>query len=62
MFRLLAAQGKGIKGTEELRFSLKDISRKCGPISTNTLELAVDLEVAVCSIPSRLWERQRWCS
>ena len=56
MFRILYAQ-VSVKGTQWLHYSLKDISIKYGPISTNTLVLVVE-HLVVCSIHPRLWEWQ----
>ena len=50
MVRILDTQRRGIKATQRLQYPFKITSIECGPISTNTLVLAVELSLLVCPI------------
>ena len=50
MVRILDTQRRGIKATQRLQYPFKISSIQCGPISTNTLVLAVEFSLWVCPI------------
>ena len=52
MVRILDTQRKVIKATQGLQYPFETISIQCGPISTNTLVLTVELSLLACLIHS----------